>query len=314
METASHEDYLKVAVRATSDDAEERRSGTIIVGEGAHDLDFSEAGKKIGLRFTDLDIPKDATITKAYLGFRVASSGSGDTVLTVRAEDSDTPRRFTRSERDISSRRTTTAAASWRPSAWRKDASMRSSDVSKVVQEVVSRSDWNSGDALAFIVTGDSRAKRSALSRNGGGARYAPTLRVWYEVGAKPQPSPERGVRVILDTDLGIDVDDAGALAVLHALADRGEARILATVANVNDPYRPRRARRHQHLLRSSGHPGRQKTRGSSIRSLPLGGASTRHALSRTSPSSFQTIPRQATSKAPSRSTARRSRPNRTGA
>ena len=47
------------------------------------------------------------------------------------------------------------------------------------------------------------------------------------------------GVRVILDTDLGIDVDDAGALAVLHALADKGEARILATVANVNDPYAP---------------------------------------------------------------------------
>lgn len=46
-------------------------------------------------------------------------------------------------------------------------------------------------------------------------------------------------VRVILDTDLGIDVDDAGALAVLHALADEGEARILATVANVNDPYAP---------------------------------------------------------------------------
>jgi hypothetical protein len=49
----------------------------------------------------------------------------------------------------------------------------------------------------------------------------------------------ERGVRVILDTDLGIDVDDAGALAVLHALADKGEARILATVSNVNDPYAP---------------------------------------------------------------------------
>lgn len=120
-------------MRATSDDAEELRSGTVIVGEGANDLDFSEAGKKIGLRFTDLDIPKGATITKAYLGFTVASSGSRDTVLTVRAEDSDTPRVFIRSERDISSRTTTTAAASWRPSAWRKGTTMRSSDVSKVV-------------------------------------------------------------------------------------------------------------------------------------------------------------------------------------
>lgn len=34
--------------------------------------------------------------------------------------------------------------------------------------------------------------------------------------------------RVIFDTDVGGDVDDAGALAVLHALADRGEIEILA--------------------------------------------------------------------------------------
>ncbi len=54
-----------------------------------------------------------------------------------------------------------------------------------------------------------------------------------------PQTHDRDAVRVILDTDLGIDVDDAGALAVLHALADKGEARILATVANVNDPHAP---------------------------------------------------------------------------
>jgi hypothetical protein len=34
--------------------------------------------------------------------------------------------------------------------------------------------------------------------------------------------------RVIFDTDPGGDVDDAGALAVLHALADRGEIELLA--------------------------------------------------------------------------------------
>lgn len=37
-------------------------------------------------------------------------------------------------------------------------------------------------------------------------------------------------VRVIFDTDIGSDCDDAGAMAVLHKLADRGEARILATI------------------------------------------------------------------------------------
>jgi len=35
-------------------------------------------------------------------------------------------------------------------------------------------------------------------------------------------------VRVIFDTDVGGDIDDAGALAMLHALADRGEVEILA--------------------------------------------------------------------------------------
>ena len=45
----------------------------------------------------------------------------------------------------------------------------------------------------------------------------------WPSAGAAGEPVP-----VIFDTDLGSDVDDAGAVAVLHALADQGEARILA--------------------------------------------------------------------------------------
>lgn len=38
-------------------------------------------------------------------------------------------------------------------------------------------------------------------------------------------------VKVIFDTDMYTDFDDAGALACLHALADAGECEILATVA-----------------------------------------------------------------------------------
>ena len=36
---------------------------------------------------------------------------------------------------------------------------------------------------------------------------------------------------IIFDTDMGTDVDDAGALAILHAMADQGEAKILATMS-----------------------------------------------------------------------------------
>jgi hypothetical protein len=49
-----------------------------------------------------------------------------------------------------------------------------------------------------------------------------------------PKPMPAR-VRVILDTDMSGDCDDAGALALLHALADRDECEILAVVTNRKD-------------------------------------------------------------------------------
>ena len=41
--------------------------------------------------------------------------------------------------------------------------------------------------------------------------------------------------KVIFDTDMYTDFDDAGALACLHALADAGECEILATLANTRD-------------------------------------------------------------------------------
>jgi hypothetical protein len=43
-------------------------------------------------------------------------------------------------------------------------------------------------------------------------------------------------VKIIFDTDMETDCDDAGALAALHALADRGECEILATLVSVRDP------------------------------------------------------------------------------
>lgn len=42
--------------------------------------------------------------------------------------------------------------------------------------------------------------------------------------------------RIFFDTDMLTDCDDAGALGVLHALADKGECDILATVVSVANP------------------------------------------------------------------------------
>ena len=53
---------------------------------------------------------------------------------------------------------------------------------------------------------------------------------VQYSFAQKHSAKP---IPIIFDTDMGGDYDDVGAIAVLHALADSGYAKILATVASV---------------------------------------------------------------------------------
>ena len=47
-------------------------------------------------------------------------------------------------------------------------------------------------------------------------------------------------VKVIFDADMDSDCDDVAALGVLHALADRGEAEILATISSSTNPWTPK--------------------------------------------------------------------------
>jgi len=45
-----------------------------------------------------------------------------------------------------------------------------------------------------------------------------------------PAPQP---IKILFDTDMQTDCDDAAALGILHVLANHGEAEILATVCSV---------------------------------------------------------------------------------
>jgi len=71
----------------------------------------------------------------------------------------------------------------------------------------------------------------------GGLAPVGRTAAAAAPAAAAPPPQP---VPVIFDADMDSDCDDLGALAVLHALADRGEARILAVITTTSDPNTPR--------------------------------------------------------------------------
>lgn len=55
------------------------------------------------------------------------------------------------------------------------------------------------------------------------------------KISAQSVPA-SKPVSVIFDTDMGPDYDDVGAITILHALADSGQARILATIASTRYP------------------------------------------------------------------------------
>lgn len=59
---------------------------------------------------------------------------------------------------------------------------------------------------------------------------------------ARPDPgvaalAGQAPVKLIFDTDMDSDCDDPGAMAILHALADRGEVEILAMTISALDPF-----------------------------------------------------------------------------
>lgn len=56
-------------------------------------------------------------------------------------------------------------------------------------------------------------------------------------VSPRARPGRQAPVRLMLDSDIGPDSDDAGAVALLHALADRGEAEILAMQCSTTSPW-----------------------------------------------------------------------------
>lgn len=62
---------------------------------------------------------------------------------------------------------------------------------------------------------------------------------LWLAMGflAYAFPLLSQPVKIIYDTDMESDVDDVAATAILHALADRGEAEILATLISSANPW-----------------------------------------------------------------------------
>ncbi|MEM1070116.1 MAG: dockerin type I domain-containing protein [Planctomycetota bacterium] len=196
---------IETRVLTGSNDAEEKPTGGIRLTSG--DLDMTEDGdgpQIVGIRFPNLDIPANAVIQQASIQFQADETNTIATTLSLTAEASDHAALFQDINSDLSVRSQTSASVAWSPSSWfRGEAgpNQRTPDLSSLIQEVVDRTGWVSGNAIAFFVSGD--GKRTAESFEGN-PLAAPLLRVQFIDGNLPPTTTG-----IDDIDVGIDSTDS---------------------------------------------------------------------------------------------------------
>jgi type IV pilus assembly protein PilY1 len=167
------------AVSQASDDAEENGGHTY----DHYDLDICP-NYTVGIRFQNLAIPKGANIISAHIKFMSSYPSEGTnseaTNITFHAESADDATTFQIEsyDYDISTRANTTASVIWEAiNPWTTDTSYESPDLSTIVQEIVSRDGWSSGNDIVFKVTA-TKGYREAKAYPSG-----PTLYVQYLPG-----------------------------------------------------------------------------------------------------------------------------------
>ncbi|MEE9345418.1 MAG: hypothetical protein V3U88_07400 [Methylococcales bacterium] len=176
---------LDVSVAASRDDVEQftrtrvkPRSSDLELGI----LDQREKFrfKSVRLRFIGLNIPQDATITNAFIQFQADETDSGITSLMIRGERTDNALPITNGSFLFPGH--TGATIDWAPAPWttvgEAGAAQQTPNIAPIIQDIVERPGWLSGNALVVNISGIGR--RTAESFDGDPAG-APVLHVEYQ-------------------------------------------------------------------------------------------------------------------------------------
>ncbi|MEN8184474.1 MAG: MopE-related protein, partial [Myxococcota bacterium] len=232
---------LSVAVAAGKDDAEERISSGGSVSLGSADLELTEdqgLPQAVGIRFRTVGVPRNATIRGARIQFTVDETGSAETILTIEGEASDDAAAFRSSDYDVTSRPRTSHSVAWDPPPWTSTGAagpdQRTPELTEVVQEIVDRPGWSSGNAMAVVISGSGHRTAEAYD---GDRKKAARLEVEYlcEVDADGDgfacqvdcddgdPSIHPGAAELCDgrdNDCDADIDEGDAINAAIWFAD----------------------------------------------------------------------------------------------
>ena len=174
-------------ISTSSDDAEEKPDGAMNLS--SDDLDL-RSGDVSGMRFA-LQVPQGASINEATVSFVAKGNTSGANTFTFRIQAANNANTFTSSNGNLSGRNTSSSLVTWSPGSWTDEQTYTSPDLSGLVQEVVNRSGWTSGNSLVLLVSASNSNKRAARTYDyNGNSSQAPSLSVSYSNGGNPTPNP----------------------------------------------------------------------------------------------------------------------------
>lgn len=162
-------------IQSSADDAEESFDGSYVTTSSS-DLELvfddwnNQQLQSVGLRFDNINIPANSTISNAYIQFTADGSSSGNVSLFIKGENSANSSPFANTFANISSRPTTTAEVAWNPTnAWSNNQAgihQRTPDLAAIVSEIIGANGWQNGHPISFIITGTGNddVKREAIS------------------------------------------------------------------------------------------------------------------------------------------------------
>ncbi|WP_082795632.1 Ig-like domain-containing protein [Flammeovirga sp. SJP92] len=180
---------INVRISSGDDDVEESSGGTMYTNSSDIELVYDGSNQTVGLRFQDLAIPQGATINTAYIQFTTDETGGSSGTLTIRAEDVSNSSAFSTSSYNVSGRSKTSASVNWSPSSWssvgQSSTSQRTPNLKTLIQEVVDRSGWSSGNNMTFIINGTGERTAEAYE---GSSSSAALLTVSYTYGNTTTP------------------------------------------------------------------------------------------------------------------------------
>jgi hypothetical protein len=178
-------------VSASSDDAEEAATGGMTLGSTHLEMVlYNGANQAVGMRFNGITIPQGAQILQASVQFQADRVDTDAASLTFAGQARDNALTFAGTGRNITNRPRTTTTAVWSPAPWTQVGAagldQQTPELKTVIQEIVNRPGWASGNSLAVIVTGS--GVRVAVPYDGRPAT-APLLHVEYSTPSQT-PTP----------------------------------------------------------------------------------------------------------------------------